>query len=181
MLFYLYTVYTHICSTNGLVYSFQYCTFDLIFLFFFVYKGALVLGNDVHTFILHYIYLPRINRVIKSFVSGWNKHPLRSERNWSPERLWANGMFDLRNQNLTQVSELHVRENVDVEDLEWYGMDWFAPNPTDNGLSVVELEDIEIPFSEEYYERLTQYDPLAESSSFGMDIYLSALSIFSQD
>ena len=71
---------------------------------------------------------------------------------------------------------MHQVESVNSENLEWYGMDWFAPSPRDDGLSLVELDDIQVPFSEENYERFCQYDPLAESSSFGMDIYLSAIS-----
>ena len=46
--------------------------------------------NTLHMFMLHYIYLPRINAAISSFVAAWNKHPIRTERNWSPEQIWTN-------------------------------------------------------------------------------------------
>ena len=36
----------------------------------------------------------------------WNNHPLRSERNWTPEQLWANDMIDLRNSYVTHVAEV---------------------------------------------------------------------------
>ena len=40
---------------------------------------------DIGKFILHYVLLPHINHVIKSFIRGWNSRPLRSERTWTPE------------------------------------------------------------------------------------------------
>ena len=49
--------------------------------------GFLDIENEVQKFILHYVFLPRINHVIKSFMRGWNSHPLRNERNWTPEQL----------------------------------------------------------------------------------------------
>ena len=36
---------------------------------------------------------------------------------------------------------LNIRE---VEDLEWYGFDPYAPRPHDDGLSTVELDDVDI-------------------------------------
>ena len=50
-------------------------------------SGLLQIDNPLHKFALHYIYLPRINRALSSFTSAWNNHPLRTENNWSPERI----------------------------------------------------------------------------------------------
>lgn len=136
------------------------------------------MGNPVDMFVLQYIFLPRINHVIASFVKGWNKHPLRSMKNWSPERIWANGMFDLRNRCLHQVLEFQDGIYID-EELQWYGMDWHAPRPTDDGLSLVDVTEIECPLEENVYSRLLGIDPLEESNSFGTDLYLQALQIVS--
>ena len=57
-------------------------------------SGLLDISNPLHMFILHYVYLPRINAAIESFVDAWNRHPIRTERNWSPEQIWSNGMID---------------------------------------------------------------------------------------
>ena len=57
-------------------------------------SGLLDVTNPLHLFVLHYVYLPRINAAIDSFVEAWNKHPKRTERNWSPEQIWSNGMID---------------------------------------------------------------------------------------
>ena len=89
-----------------------------------------MIDNDIHKYVLHYLFVPRINLVIDSFVEGWNRHQLRNERNWSPERLWTNGMIDQRNHNISHVAELVATStNQENVDLEWFGMDWFAPSP----------------------------------------------------
>ena len=62
--------------------------------------GFLAIGDVLQKFILHYVFLPRINYFIKSFMKGWNSHPLQSERNWTPEQLWASSMMDLRNSHV---------------------------------------------------------------------------------
>ena len=55
-------------------------------------SGVLDITNPVHMFILHYVYLPRINAAIENLVDAWNKHPIRTERNCTPEQIWSNGM-----------------------------------------------------------------------------------------
>jgi len=97
-------------------------------------------------------------------------------RNWSPEKTWANGMLDLRNRNLHQVMEFQDDIRT-LTELEWYGMDWHAPHPFDDGLSYVDVSEIECPLDEESYHRLCEVDPLEESNSFGIDLYLHALQV----
>ena len=56
--------------------------------------GLLDKTNPLHLFAPHYVYLPRINVAIESFMEAWNKHPMRTECSWSPEQIWTNGMID---------------------------------------------------------------------------------------
>ena len=125
-------------------------------------------------YLLHMIFLPRINRVVESFCLSWNSHPLRTEKNWTPLQIWTNGMVDNRNMNILHVAELHGNNNRQIayEDMGWYGMDWVAPHPSDDGLSTVTVESLECPFND---IDLQHINPLAESASFGIDIYLQAL------
>ena len=46
-------------------------------------SGLLDVTNPLHLFVLHYVYLPRINAAINSFVEACNKLPIGTERNWS--------------------------------------------------------------------------------------------------
>ena len=43
--------------------------------------------NELHLFVLHCVFLPRINRSLQSFSSAWNRHPLCTERMWSPRKI----------------------------------------------------------------------------------------------
>ena len=69
-------------------------------------SGLLDVTNPLHLFVLHYVYLPRINAAIDSFVEAWNKHPIRTERNWSPEQIWSNGMIDRVSGRLAAVARM---------------------------------------------------------------------------
>ena len=75
-------------------------------------EGILDRDNDLHKFILYFVFLPRINVAIDSFVNAWNRHPMRTEHNWSPEQMWVNGMVDSTNRHLLAVADsasLHFR------------------------------------------------------------------------
>ena len=142
--------------------------------------GFLDIGNEVQKLILHYVFLPRINHVIKSFMRGWNSHSLRSERNWTLEQLWANGMMDLRNSYVTHVAEVQESINSETEDLEWFGMDWYAPTPSDEGLSSIEVLDVDVPFNDDVFQNLTaNVNPLQYSQSYGIDIFIDAMNLVS--
>ena len=89
-------------------------------------------------------------------MRGWNSHPFRSERNWTPEQLCANGMKDLHNSHVTHVAEVQESINrVSVEDLEWFGMDQYALAPSGEGLSTIEVQDVDVPFNDVVFQNLT--------------------------
>ncbi|KAJ7318915.1 hypothetical protein OS493_036906 [Desmophyllum pertusum] len=58
------------------------------------------------------------------FASAWNNHPLRTENNWSPKRIWVNGMIDIRNHQLMAVADM-MEQEPSFDDLTWYGIDLF--------------------------------------------------------
>ena len=78
------------------------------------------------------------------------------------------------------VSELQsIDEAVNMmDDIEWYGMDCSAPALTDDGLSTFKINNIDVATDDNARQQLSQINPLAESSSFGIDIYLRALEVF---
>ena len=144
------------------------------FLFYAVFysleeSGYLSVSNPLQMFLLHQVFLPRINVALDEFTRASNLRPVQTERNWSPERLWVNGMLNRQMQN-----------EAITQDIEWYGTDPEGPSPLEEHGSV-EVEDIENPFPEELFEEFRQLiNPVAESSSFGIDIYLSALETYSE-
>ena len=49
--------------------------------------------NEVDIFCLHHIYLPRINCVLRDFTDSWNKHPISTEQNLTPNQLYVQGFL----------------------------------------------------------------------------------------
>ena len=138
-------------------------------------SGLLEIDNSLHKVALHYVYLPRLNRALSSFASAWNNHPLRTENNWSPERIWVNGMLDLRNHQLIAVADIAEQEPSFV-DLTWYGYDPSAPTPMDDGLSTVEIEVVDIERPGNVTHDLTAaVNPLQLSNSYGIDLFIDCL------
>ena len=134
------------------------------------------IANPLHLFVLHYVYLPRINAAIASFVEAWNKHPIRTERNWSPEQIWSNGMIDRVNGRLVAVADVRSDVNVSGDDYEWFGFDPNAPPPPDDGLSTVEVNEVDLNLPDDIISRLTnEIDSLENSSAFAIDIFQRAL------
>ena len=56
-------------------------------------NGLLDPTNEIHLFALHYVFLPRINKNMDICRESYNKAPLSTERNKSPEQLWLTGML----------------------------------------------------------------------------------------
>lgn len=76
---------------------------------------------------------------------------------------------------MTAVAD--VAETVDsFDELDWYGFDPQAPHASDDGLSAVVVDDIEIP--DDIARQLScDIKTLGESNSFGIDLYLHVLEI----
>ena len=143
-------------------------------------SGLLQRNNSLHKFVLHYIFIPRINKALQSFAAAWNHHPMRTERHWSPFQMWTNGVLDMRNHSLVGISDI-AESGGDVDDLQWYGYDPFAPTPSDDGLSTVEVEDVNNDLPTDTLTLLRQnIDPLQHSDSFGIDLFQNGLLLLMQ-
>ena len=151
--------------------SIPLCFFFILRRFYsFEESGYLSVSNPLQMFLLHQVFLPRINVALDEFTRASNLRPVRTERNWSPERLWVNGMLHRQMQT----------DAITQDMMEWYGTDPERLSPLEEHGSV-EVEDIENPFPEELFEEFRQLiNPVAESSSFGIEIYLSNLEAYSE-
>ena len=65
-------------------------------------QGLLQIDNELHLYCLHYVFLPRINQHLADFRSGWDCHPLSTERNRTPNQLWIEGLLRSDNPLLGQ-------------------------------------------------------------------------------
>ena len=103
---------------------------------------------------------------------------MRTVRNWSPEKMFVNGIVDIRNRYQHQIADWYASESEDfVDDLHWYGVDSSAPLPTDDDLSTVEVDDQPSPLSPQEDDLLRTVDPLAHSNEFGIDLFIEACEI----
>ena len=74
-------------------------------------------------FLLHLIFIPRINFALDEFKGAFNEHKIRTARNWSPNQLWINGMMNINN----PLSHGELDEYP--QNLELYGEDPQGPTP----------------------------------------------------
>ncbi len=104
---------------------------------------------EIDMFVLHYVFLPRINTALQEFAAAWNHHPIRTQRNWSPRRIWMNGMLDPRHSNQQAVRE--VIDGIPVEGLDNFGIDYGGPLTTlDN--STVAVPDTLFPLDDDQWD-----------------------------
>ncbi|XP_016309000.1 uncharacterized protein LOC107663313 isoform X1 [Sinocyclocheilus anshuiensis] len=121
--------------------------------------------QDLHIICLHYVFLSRLNWHLKEFIQMWDRHPLCTEGNRSPQQLWIAGVLSGQ------------QENPDQIDVSNWGIDWDGP------VAEPDSEAVEVPvtpqdFHQTVEEHLRAYiDPFMSSDVFGVDIYLQALSL----
>ncbi|CAI8015068.1 hypothetical protein GBAR_LOCUS9377 [Geodia barretti] len=96
--------------------------------------------NDLHLFYLHMVFIPRINKHLKSWQEAWVKHPLRTEHNLSPEQLWTIGLQRIAMTSSHIAKE--VFEDIHEEEGQDFGVDRGGPVPhdcTDRAITVPEI------------------------------------------
>lgn len=74
--------------------------------------------DNVDMFVLHCVFLPRINRSLVEFTRAWNMHPVRTKKNWSPQQPVINSM----------IQEGDISENLGVP-VDELGVDYEGPDP----------------------------------------------------
>ena len=69
----------------------------LCFFYYFFYfledSDILNVDNEYDLYALHYVFLPIIQKQLDLFRQAWACHPLRTERNRSPQQLWMLGLL----------------------------------------------------------------------------------------
>ena len=139
--------------------------------------GLLDLENPIHMFVLHWVFIGRINYALHEWMDSFNNHPLSTEHNWSPNQLWINGM--LRQDNPLATGEA----DDDPDDTRFYGEDLDGPTPFEDSDNCVIVVSVNVPGinTEELVFQLTQsIDPLKLSPCFGIDIFTEALTFVVQ-
>ena len=124
--------------------------------------------DDVELYALHYVFLQRINFALNEFNDAYNYHRLSTERNWTPNQIWLNGMLDSDN----PLNKGQLDDNPD--NMDFYGEDLQGPISTEG--NNVQVPPISIPFEDFLRNYLkTKIEANAESNEMGIDIYLKTL------
>lgn len=58
----------------------------------------------LHTLFLHYVFLQGLNWHLQMFTRMWDKHPLATEGNRTPQQLWMAGLLFGKQDNPDQVT-----------------------------------------------------------------------------
>ena len=120
--------------------------------------GCLHTNNVVEMFVLHYIFLPRTNFALDEFCSASNMRPVQTEHNWTPNRMWANGMINRHYADPTS-------NEPTPSHMDYYGSDPEGPTPLEEHGSVV-VNDIFNPLDENVCEEFRHLvNPLDESDA----------------
>jgi len=91
--------------------------------------------NEVHIFALHYVYIPHVNKSLQEFKNGWNHHPIRTERNYSPHQLFVEGALSL------QRSGIAARDFFDrVDDFCGMEQEGLTTVDDDEGVAIPESQ-----------------------------------------
>ena len=127
-------------------------------------------SSEFDLFILHTVFLPRINHCLNEFTNSWNNHPMRNERNWSPRKMWLNGMVNPINSSQTAVQSPEINPNE-------YGVDFEGPLSL---LSEANESAVVVPETIMFFERqqlnefVSEINPLEECLDYGIGKYVRA-------
>ena len=154
------------------------CTTFLFYCVFYALEdaGYLDLDNETHMFVLHYVFLPRINFALQEFAGAFNLRPMRTERNWSPDKIWSNGMINPNNDMQTAVRDPFV-DDVEPNNIELFGIDHDGPTSCEEASDVVVVPPTCSASQERLIALQQSVDPLQTSDTYGIDLYLEGISV----
>ncbi|KAM6926847.1 uncharacterized protein PEZ65_010306 [Lycodopsis pacificus] len=123
-------------------------------------QHLLDISNILHIFCCHYVFLPRIQASLDVFSEAWDNHSIRTEQNLTPNQLWQVGQA---------LNPIAAPEGI--PEIQWEESGY--PNEPHPGVNVPTLDR---PLSDPEMMQLQDHiEPLQESDSFGVDIYLNAV------
>ena len=111
--------------------------------------------NEIDLYCLHYVYLPRIQSALQSFIESLNNHSISTEHSLTPNQLFIRGALQ---QNMIP----HVPQ------LQNEGSNSIRPHSLPSATSQVQVPRSNFTPCEVLVRRLTSsITPLAESDDFG--------------
>lgn len=149
-------------------------------------EHLLDLTNPKHVFALHFIFLPRINQRLSSFIFQYNNHPLSTEHNRTPNQLFIQGILQNNTCNVSVQEIVHKAGNSleTVDEIEEYGIEQNEDDHDESAESLNETERPEHQIQENLLRQLRQeIDPLLESSAtvYGVQLFQKVLAFLQRN
>lgn len=104
------------------------CNFYNLF-YSFEQENMLDPSDDLDITCLHFVFLPKINETLNSFLDMWNNHKLRTEKNKSPIQLFMQGLMMVGNSTI--LGKEYFESFDDVSAMS-YGIEEDALNELQN-------------------------------------------------
>lgn len=128
---------------------------------------GLDITNLLHVFALQYMFIPRIQEHLNSFIGDWFQHPISSEQNKTPARLLEDFAHDFPGpvNELNAAGLAELLEEIDEDD-----------NMID--IPVVEVDPLHCPLSNEnlfLFKQQIRTLTLNDSTFDLVDRYMNAL------
>ena len=79
-------------------------SFFYYFFYFLEDVDLLDPDNTIDLYVLHYVFLPVIQKQVDTFREAWACHSLRTERNRSPRQLWMLGLHEAATQDQQEAA-----------------------------------------------------------------------------
>ena len=119
----------------------------------FAYLESFILdvNNELHLFVLHFVYIPLINHALQELKESWNNHALSTERNLSPMQVWVQGMITTQNSNYSAVRS--VQDNLQIN---WndYGIDEVGPAADVESNYSVAVPETAVNLENEHFQQI---------------------------
>ena len=138
--------------------------------------GMLDPSSETDLFVLQFVFLPFINHDLHVFASAWNHHPIRTERNWSPKKLWLNGVLDPANSSLTAIQD--IVEGIPPDGCESFGVDFSTAEMDHSIEDTVQVPETLSPLDEQQMTAFEdQMNALNSAYSNPVEMYCYAKTI----
>lgn len=129
------------------------------------------INNEIHISCLHYVFGKRISGDLDLWKNAYNMHPIRTEKNCSPNQMWFNASMQYTSSsNNTAMDNLFSRDPSEYDHIiAKYKNTDSLPEP--DTIKKV-LPRYELPLTNAQQLQLENaIDVLRESDSHGIDIY----------
>lgn len=123
-------------------------------------EGKLDSLNEIDLYCLHFVFKPRINFTLASFIDSWNNHSISTEKNCTPNQLFIQGIIEASNFPEQHAAQSGVPMPISRDHVQ---VPCFTFQPCVS-LSV----------------QILGINPLEYSTDFGIDIYLKVIEMVGQ-